>query len=135
MSQFDEQETRINYDEPPMTSPPILEVSVLAWIRRNLFRTWWDTALTLFGILFIIAVISSFVLWTVRDADWFVIMFNLRQFLLGRLELTAEWRAEAWIGLVALTAGVSLAAWTRSLSRILIIGVGVGIALLFVLPL
>src|SRR3972149_3633390 len=128
MSTFDEEKTRINYDEPPVSPPPILAVGVLAWIRQNLFGSWWDAALTVFGILFIIAVISSFVLWTVRDADWFVIMFNLRQFLLGRLEQTADWRALAWVGLVALTVGASLAAWTRYLSRLLIIGVGAVIA-------
>ncbi len=37
----------VNYDEPPVKPPPILAVGPLAWMRENLFKSTFDTILTI----------------------------------------------------------------------------------------
>lgn len=112
---------RINYDEPPTKSPPLLEKGVFAWMRTNLFRTPFDTILTLVSIVIIIGVITSFLEWAISDGNWFAITFNFRRFMVGRFEETAlfgiqalyDWRISAFMLLIAITAGSAIAAYTR----------------------
>jgi general L-amino acid transport system permease protein len=123
----------VNYDEPPVKPPPLLAVGPLGWARRNLFNSWSDTFLTLLGITIIVGVIVSFAAWVIGQANWFAILFNFRLYMLGRYELSAEWRVTALILLVAFTGGVALAAWV-GLSRRYALGVLLIVVLLFGLP-
>lgn len=126
---------KIYYDEPQTKPPPLLEVGVLAWMRQNLFGSVLDTILTFLGIALIISVVSSFVLWSVRAANWFVIMFNLRSFMIGRFEIQHEWRVQVFVVAVAVVTGFALAAWVRRLSPLVIGTVILIVALVVGLPL
>src|SRR5688572_4899178 len=84
----------VNYDEPRTLPPPLLAVGPLAWARKHLFSSWLDAILTVVGTAIIVAVIVSFVTWATGLANWLVINFNQRGFMLGRLEPEAEWRVQ-----------------------------------------
>jgi His/Glu/Gln/Arg/opine family amino acid ABC transporter permease subunit len=123
----------VNYDEPTTQPPPLLAVGPLAWARKNLFSSWFDAIVTVIASIFVVAVIVSFIQWTIGQANWSVILFNLRSFMVGRFEADAEWRVQLTALIIALVAGFTLAAWTRVSRQIVIILVTV-LALLFVLP-
>lgn len=75
----------------------------MTWIRRNLFRSWWDTVLTLvFGALsvWVIWSLATFVLVTGR---WEIIEVNLKLMLVGRFP-------EEHLGLVTASV-IALAFW------------------------
>lgn len=75
----------------------------MTWIRRNLFRTWWDAILTVvFGALSVWVVwsLANFVLVTGR---WEIIEVNLKLMLVGRFP-------EEQLGLVTASV-VALAFW------------------------
>ena len=63
-------EKRVYYDEPATKPPPLLAVGPLAWIRNNLFKSTFDTILTLaFGALSI-SIVSGIVGWAISAANW-----------------------------------------------------------------
>ena len=31
-------------------TPPVIEIGVLGWMKKNLFSTWYNTVLTLIGL-------------------------------------------------------------------------------------
>jgi His/Glu/Gln/Arg/opine family amino acid ABC transporter permease subunit len=130
---FGEVKPVVNYDEPPVRPAPLLAVGPLAWARKNLFSSWWDSLLTIMGVLIIVGAVSSFLVWAIQQANWFVINFNLRLYLLGRFEPEYEWRVALLTLLVAFTVGVAFAAWGR-IGRGVLIAMAVMIALLFILP-
>lgn len=134
MTTVPDQRNQVYQDEPPASTPPLLAVGRLAWIRDNLFSSPLDIVLTLLGALIAVAVITSFVTWTVGSANWFVISFNLRQYMVGRYEPEFEWRVQALVLVVAFIIGFCIATWSR-ISRILLIVVVAVLILSFAIPL
>ena len=71
------------------------------WIRRNLFRTWWDGVLTLaFGAL------AVWVLWTLAEfifitGRWEIIEVNLKLLLVGQFPAESLWMVQGSV--VAIT--------------------------------
>ncbi len=114
-------------------NPPLLAVGPLAWIKKNLFNTVGDAILTII-VLFVVGALGvSFVNWTIGQANWYAISFNLRLLMLGQYDPTAEWRVTIVVILAAFTVGVALATWTRMrLAHGIIFAVIV--ALTFIIP-
>ncbi len=58
--------------EPPATRPPpaIAAPGVVGWLRANLFRTWYDTLLTLAVLYVLWLVVPDVVRWALGDAVW-----------------------------------------------------------------
>jgi len=125
--------TQVNFDEPATKPPPILVVGPIAWIRKNLFRSWFDTLLTMFTGAVILTVLSSFFAWVVGQANWYVVVFNLRLLILGRFPVDAEWRVLVLAAISAFTIGMLLAIWMRVPRRIALIAVFI-LVLLFISP-
>src|ERR1044071_2835655 len=94
-------------------NPPLLAVGPLAWIKKNLFNTVGDALLTLIVLFIVGAAGVSFVTWTVGQANWYAINFNLRLLMVGRYEPQYEWRVNVVVLLTAFTIGMALAAWAR----------------------
>lgn len=124
----------ILHEEPASRPPPLLEVGVLAWIRKNLFGSALDVLLTVSGFFLIMTILISFVSWTIGDGNWNVITVNFRQFMLGTFEREYEWRTTLFAIYIAITIGVSIAAWVRRISRVTMIGLIIVFAPIFVLP-
>lgn len=119
--------------EKPPQKPPILEVGPVAWVRKNLFSSVVDTLLTLGAVVIILSVLSSFLFWAIGQADWFVIIFNLRLLILGRYPVEAGWRIAVLAAVTAFTVGVGFAAWSR-ISRTTVIILALVLLVLFVSP-
>lgn len=69
-----------------------------AWLRKNLFATWFDTGLTLAVLLGILGGGWQFWRWLFFQAQWQVITQNWLRFLIGRYPFDQAWR----IGLLIL---------------------------------
>ncbi len=124
----------VNYEEPPIKPPPVLAVGPLAWMRENLFKSTFDTILTFVSLLALIGLIVSLFQWAISQANWLVITNNLRLFMVGTMPPDTVWRINWAARFCAFVVGVTVMAYTR-VSRPLLIGIGVVLALLFVVPL
>jgi His/Glu/Gln/Arg/opine family amino acid ABC transporter permease subunit len=121
------------YDEPPVKAPPMLVTGPLAWMRENLFGSPLDTVLTIVGTIIVIGTVTSFIQWSISAANWFAVTFNLRLFMVGRVEPFMEGRLTVLTLFIAFIVGINLAAWAR-VNRSVWVTLIVGVALLFVLP-
>jgi general L-amino acid transport system permease protein len=95
--------------------PPSERYNLFGWIRRNLLSTWYNSLLSLVGLLISIWAIRGFLEWAFTQAQWEVIPTNLRLFLVGQFPADQLWRI--WIGLFLLSAlvGISWGVWGRQL--------------------
>jgi His/Glu/Gln/Arg/opine family amino acid ABC transporter permease subunit len=118
-----------SHEEPP----PLLVVGPLAWVRKNLFSSWVDTLLTVITSILVGGALSSFFLWAIGQANWFVVILNLRLLILGRFPVDAEWRVALLAAISAFAIGMSLAAWTRVPRNVAVI-LALVLLILFVAP-
>lgn len=123
----------INYDEPPRRPPPIASVGPVGWMRTNLFGSVFDTVLTIFASILIVISVISFSNWSISDAGWQVINQNFRFFMAGTYPLDATWRLNIIYYFVAFLVGFSIATYS-SATRLTWTIIGIGIAILFVVP-
>ena len=98
--------------------PPIERYTLLGWLRRNLFSTWYNTLLTLAGLALIYAILKPFLTWLLTEADWEVIQVNFRLFMVGQYPSTETWRVWMCLYLLAAILGLSWGAWVRRRSYI-----------------
>ncbi|MFC1463576.1 MAG: amino acid ABC transporter permease [Candidatus Brachytrichaceae bacterium NZ_4S206] len=94
--------------------PPTERYTVLGWLRKNLFSTWYNALLTvIFGVI-VILLLRSALEWALTQARWEVITANLRLFMVGQYPAAATWRAWACVVLLALLIGLSWGIWGRN---------------------
>ena len=102
-------------------------------MRANLFGSPLDTILTLLGVLFVLAAVSLLVSWSIESANWYSVIFNLRLFLIGRVEQFMNLRMTILMICLAALAGVSLAAWSMVRLRVWAT-LAAGLLALFIIP-
>lgn len=107
----------VNQVEPEAKPPPALETGILKWMRENLFNSAGNTVLTFLGIALVFFTINGLVTWIVRDANWFSVSVNIRNFMLGRYEAEYEWRASLTTYYVFFAMGAAIAIWIRQIAR------------------
>jgi len=91
--------------------PPSERYSALAWLRKNLFNTWYDALLTLATLYFLVAGGRGFLTWVFTQARWAVITTNLRLFMVGQYPAIYIWRIWLCIGALAFIIGVTWSIW------------------------
>ncbi|MFZ8888754.1 MAG: hypothetical protein ACO2YI_05140, partial [Aquiluna sp.] len=81
---------------------------MITWLRRNLFRTWWDSIMTV-----VFGYVGLWVIWTVIEfvfvtGRWEIIQVNLKLLLVGRFPDELMWLVGAsltalafWVAAVA----------------------------------
>ena len=113
--------------------PPRTTIGRRAWLRRNLFSTWYNSLLTIVVGAFLLAAILLIIQWVVTGARWGVVTTNLRLFLIGQYPLEEAWRV--WLALLLTSVLTGLVAGTSGggAIRALASGLAVGQALLGVL--
>ncbi|MCY3835466.1 MAG: amino acid ABC transporter permease [Anaerolineaceae bacterium] len=121
------------FDEPERRRPPITVVGPVAWVRSNLFGSTLDTMLTVVGSLFLLFTALTLLQWSVGAANWYAIIFNMRLFLVGRVETFLDLRLSLLALYIALVVGVNLAAWSIVRARVWQLWLA-GLVSLFVIP-
>jgi len=87
--------------------PPHVRVGPIAWLRVNLFSTWYNAILSLLIGALLAWVILQFSGWALGAARWDVITRNMRLFLIGQFPGDQAWRI--WLNLAVISglAGLS----------------------------
>jgi general L-amino acid transport system permease protein len=117
----------------PYLPPPSDTLSRRAWLRRNLFSTWYNSLLTvaLGGLIVLIAYL--FADWAINHARWGVITTNFRLFMVGQYPADETWRVWLTLLAVSLLTGLSSGSVASRATRALAAGLAAGQALLAVL--
>lgn len=108
--------------------PPRLTVGPLAWLRKNLFSTWYNALLTLFGIWLLLIALQPALQWARNDAQWAAIESNLALFMVGQYPRDQIWRVWLTIYLLAGLIGLSWGVWKRAARGFAFIALGSGAA-------
>lgn len=102
--------------------PPLTErSSILRWLRKNLFGSWYDTVLTFFGLLFAYWAIKGFLTWVFTIAEWDVISTNMRLIMIGQYPIEQAGRLWLWLGFLVFLSGNSIGIWARKSKYVIVL--------------
>ena len=77
------------------------------WLQKNLFNTWYNTALTVICSWLIYWVLSNLITWAFTEAQWVVLDANFRLFFVGSYPVKALWRAWTTLGIIVAFGGIT----------------------------
>ncbi len=86
--------------------PPTERITILGWMKKNLFGSIWDTILTLVSGAFLLWLLYTIIVWVFTKAQWAAVTDNLQLFMKGQYPAYADWRLWFLIWLLALIAGL-----------------------------
>jgi len=101
--------TNINSTLPPLTE----RITVLRWLRKNLFGSWLDSILTVLGVLIVYWTVRGLLTWAFTVAEWEVVSVNLRLILIGQYPVEQVGRLWLWLGFLVFLSGNSIGIWAR----------------------
>lgn len=108
--------------------PPIATVGPLAWLRKNLFSTWYNALLTVIGVWLLYAILVPAIAWSRTEAQWGAIEANLTLFMVGQYPREELWRVWLTIHLLAVLIGFSWGVWKNAARGFAFIALGAGAA-------
>lgn len=104
--------------------PPHLSVGPVAWLKKNLFSTWYNAVLTILTVLLIGTLLRSALAWATTDARWGAITSNLTLFMVGQYPRDQLWRIWLAIYLLAALIGLSWGHWRNAVRGFAAIALG-----------
>lgn len=108
--------------------PPRLSVGPIAWLRKNLFSTWYNVVLTFVGITLLYALLRPAIQWSLTEARWGVIAANLTLFMIGQYPREELWRVWLTIFMLGALIGLSWGVWKDAARGFAFIALGAGFA-------
>ena len=102
--------------------PPVIELGVMGWLRKNLFSNWYNSLLTIFGLYLLYILIPPLVNWIFLDANfvgstrddctnegacWIFIQQNIKLIFYGLYPTEELWRIN-FVYLILFISGVYL---------------------------
>jgi general L-amino acid transport system permease protein len=106
--------------------PPQLAITPLAWLRKNLFSTWYNILLTFLAIWLLYALFKPAIQWATTEARWGVIEANLTLFMIGLYPREQIGRVWLTIFLLAALIGLSWGVWKNAARGFALIALGAG---------
>ena len=62
----------------PVLPPPTERYTLIGWLHKNLFSTWYNTLLTFLALGMIYALLKPVMTWLFTQANWEVVQVNIR---------------------------------------------------------
>jgi general L-amino acid transport system permease protein len=90
---------------PPQPPGPI------AWLRQNLFSTWYNSLLTIFLLLLIYWAGAAILRWVFIIADWTPVVSHPLLYGIGQYPREQIWRVGLCLSMASLLVGVSWRVW------------------------
>jgi general L-amino acid transport system permease protein len=112
--------------------PPPLVVGPLAWLRKNLFGTWYNVALTLLAAWLLYLFLRPAFEWATTEARWGVIEANLTLFMVGQYPRDQLGRVWLSIFIFAALMGLSWGVWKNAARGFALIALGAGVAFMLI---
>ncbi len=91
--------------------PPVERYTVLGWIYKNLFSTWYNGLLTVLSLALVYAIARPVLVWSFTQARWEVVTVNMRLLMVGQYPVTELWRVWLCVHLLAAIGGLSWGIW------------------------
>ena len=122
-------------------APPRSEVGAIGWVRKNLFNSWFNSALTVITAAIIVLALVYGLRWVITGADWTVIGVLGGRMVIGQYNTEGAcpgqncfWRPQVSLLLVSALFGMGWALAGGGVAKRLAIGVVVILALFALLP-
>ena len=112
--------------------PPRLTVGPLAWLRKNLFSTWYNVLLTLVALWLLYLFLKPAFEWATTEARWGVIEANLTLFMIGLYPREQIGRVWLTIFILAGLIGLSWGVWKNAARGFALIALGAGVAFILI---
>lgn len=110
--------------------PPVTSLGPAAWMRRNLFSTWYNALLSVVLAGVLAMAVARVVDWSLTEARWGVVSTNFRLFLIGTYPIDEGWRIWLSLTILSLLAGLSAAVYGGGAIRTLAAWLAAGQAIL-----
>jgi general L-amino acid transport system permease protein len=124
----------------PSSAPPIAQMGAVAWLRKNLFNSWFNAILTIALVLILGKALIGFITWATTAAKWQVVPANLPLFFAGRYPVAQYWRLWTIVAIVSGLAGLTWGILARNASKLysrvglVVFGIVAAIAALMPMP-
>lgn len=89
---------------------PVRKIGILAWLKKNLFSTWYNAILTLILSWLIYQILSGFVVWAF-NANWAPVVTSPILYAVGQYPKDELWRVGLSLSIVSFLFGLSWAIW------------------------
>ncbi len=105
---------------PSRTSAPpaIAQPTPIAWLKENLFSTWYNGIITVVLLFLIGRTLISTLDWALHAARWAVIPENLKLYMTGLFPVEQLWRVWALLGMICGLAGLTWGVLARNVPRL-----------------
>ncbi len=114
-------------------APPKSRIGVLDWLKRNLFKNWWNTLLTIVFSIFTFYTITNTFHWVFFTAEWTVISKNFKLLMVGQYPSSELWRIWVAISITSALLGLSWGIWKGTM-RYVAVFIGIVMTTVLVLP-
>ena len=112
--------------------PPIERYTLLGWVYKNLFNTWYNALLTFLAAGLIYAISKPTITWAIEQARWEVVLVNMRLLMVGQYAVDQVWRIWLCLHLLVAIAGLSWGVWIKryKILGVLFLAIPMGLAFL-----
>ena len=122
-------QTTIYSTDKEVLPPPTERYTVLGWLHKNLFSSWFNTLLSILAIWLIYAILKPTIAWALHEAQWEVIAANIRLFSVGQYPQEQIWRIWLSIDILAFIAGLAWGIWLPKAKKVGLVVLAFPIAL------
>jgi general L-amino acid transport system permease protein len=91
----------------PAALPPIVQTTPVAWLKKNLFSTWYNVLITLTLVWLLGKTALDFFRWALQTAQWEVISANLPLYFVGQYPADQFWRLWLILEILVILAGLT----------------------------
>lgn len=98
-------------ESPPSRRPPRGTAGVVGWFRKNLFNGWLNSLMTIITMVLVALFMRELTRWVIQDAQWSVVINNLRLLNVGQYPQDQIWRIELMGMLLVFLSGLGVAVW------------------------
>ncbi|MFW5748110.1 MAG: amino acid ABC transporter permease [Chloroflexota bacterium] len=121
-------------EPPPPRRPPVTEVGIIGWAKENLFKTTFDSILTVITIVVLTLFLFGFLTWAMLQAQWEIVFLNLRQLSVGNLFPQTEiWRIDLIVYIIVFLSMMSVSIWGK-MNRVFVTAILTIIGAIIIIP-
>ncbi len=111
---------------------PVQQLRPVAWLRKNLFNSWYNAILTILALWLLLTSIPALINWLLA-ANWAPILTTPILYFVGQYPASELWRVGVSLALVSFSFGLSWGTWGGP-TRTFALALMAGYALIAVLP-
>jgi len=91
--------------------PPSVRYTLLGWVHKNLFSTWYNALLTILALGLSYALLRPIIAWLIGQSQWEVLKVNFRLLMVGQYPMAQLWRVWVCLHLLAAIVGLTWGIW------------------------